>query len=473
MGNNSSRILFTRLPQAKVPALSVCRCGKILAALIAFTMIGWGQPVVSAVLNGASYSGNIAPGTWVSIFGTRLAASTATANSVPLNTMLGGVMVMFNGIAAPLSYVSPTQINAIVPFEIAVALTSPPPIVQVPVVVTTTGGASAPLSLTLSRNSPGIFTVNGQGTGAAIALDQNFNLISSVGTGPIVLYAAGLGPTDPPASSASGGGSSEPLNRVVDDVSVFIGDVQATLLFAGLAPGFPGIYQLNVVPNGPVTDRVYLRVNGWQSNIASLSIPAGSNAINVTGSVQGAYPPSANAVPYSTLLTAGQFNVDLVVAPDAKPFSVAATSDAGSAIFQIDPSAGTWQATLKVPTEAARYGDFSDSGWTIWNFLTCTTNGLCSSFPGNIIPLSDLLVQEVDAMVSIPLPNQMPVIPPDSFYFTAGDLSATGHFTYSITYGDFMQIPETGPATRNATFALYVDGKLIDSQLVPYQVLQP
>ena len=451
----------------------MCRCGKILTALIAFTMIGWGQPVVSAVLNGASYSGNIAPGTWVSVFGTRLAASTATANSVPLNTMLGGVMVTFNGIAAPLSYVSPTQINAIIPFEITVSLTSPPPIVSVPVVVTTATGASAPLNLILSRNSPGLFTVNGQGTGAVIALDQNFNPISSVGTDPIVLYAAGLGPTDPPASSASGGASSEPLNRVVDDVSVFIGDVQATVLFAGLAPGFPGTYQLNVVPNGPVTDRVYLRVNGWQSNIASLSIPAGSNAIDVTGSVQGAYPPSVSAVPYSTLLTAGKFNVDLVVAPDAKPFSVVATSDAGSAIFQIDPSAGTWQATFKVPTVAARYGDFSTSGWTIWDFSTCMTNGLCSPFPGNEIPPSDLLVQEVDAMVSIPLPNGLPIVPPDGFSYLAGNLSATGHFTYSIAYGDFMQISETGPVTRNATFALYVDGKLIDSQLAPYQVLQP
>jgi uncharacterized protein (TIGR03437 family) len=452
---------------------SLSRCGKILVAHIAAAAIGWGQPVVSAVLNGASYSGNVAPGTWVSIFGAHLSASTATANSVPLKTTLGGVMVTFNGIAAPLSYVSPNQINAIVPFETAVALTSPPPIVRVPVVVTNIAGASAPVSLTLSRNSPGFFTVNGQGTGAAIALDQNFNLISSVGTGPIVLYAAGLGPTDPPASSASGGASSEPLNRVVDDVSVFIGDVQATVLFAGLAPGFPGIYQLNVVPNGPVTDRVYLQVNGWQSNIASLSIPAGSNAINVTGSVLGAYPPSANRVPYSTLLAAGKFNLDLVVAPNAKPFSVVATSDAGNAIFQIDPSAGTWQATMKVPTLAARNGDFSASGWTIWDFSTCMTNGVCSPFPGNQIPLSDLLVQEAQALFLIPLPNELPLTPPDGFCYLAGNLSATGHFTYNVTYGDFMQITEAGPATRNATFALYVDGKLIDSQVVPYQVLQP
>jgi len=80
------------------------------------------------------------------------------------------------------------------------------------------------------------------------------------------------------------------------------------------------------------------------------------------------------------------------------------------------------------------------------------------------------MVLAVEAMNSIPLPDSLPV-PPDGFCYLAGKLSVTGHFTYSITYGDFMQIPEAGPATRNATFALYVDGKLIDSKVVPYQVL--
>src|SRR5580658_10075632 len=81
-----------------------------LAALAA-VVPSWGQPVVQAVLNGASYSGNIAPGTWVSIFGTELAPSTATASGVPLQTSLGGVSVTFNGMPAPLYYVSATQIN--------------------------------------------------------------------------------------------------------------------------------------------------------------------------------------------------------------------------------------------------------------------------------------------------------------------------------------------------------------------------
>jgi hypothetical protein len=121
--------------------------------------------------------------------------------------------------------------------------------------------------------------------------------------------------------------------------------------------------------------------------------------------------------------------VDLVVVPGAKPFSVAATSDAGNATFQIDPSAGTWQSTIKVPTLAARNGDFSDSGWTIWDFSTCMTNGVCSPFAGTIIPLSDLPTLEYQATVSIPLPNESPVVPPYGFCYLAGNLPATGHFT--------------------------------------------
>jgi uncharacterized protein (TIGR03437 family) len=250
------------------------------------------------VLNGASYSGNVAPGTWVSIFGTELAASVATATSIPLQTTLNAVSVSIGGIAAPLSYVSPTQINAVVPFEITIPPPSvtPEDVMSLPVVVTTPAGTSAPLTISLSRDSPGLFTLNGAGTGTVIALDANFNLLSAVGGGPIMLYADGLGPTNPPASSASGGASSEPLNQVVDNVSVFVGETQATVLFAGLAPGFPGIYQLNVIPNGPISDRVYLQVNGWQSNITSLPISPGSNATKVTGTIQGHYPPTSRPV---------------------------------------------------------------------------------------------------------------------------------------------------------------------------------
>ena len=91
-------------------------------------------PVVQGVLNGVSYSGNLAPGTWAAIFGSNLASATTSAASVPLPTELDGVSVTIGGIAAPLIFISPGQINAIVPFEVPLSLV-------VPVVVTTPTGS--------------------------------------------------------------------------------------------------------------------------------------------------------------------------------------------------------------------------------------------------------------------------------------------------------------------------------------------
>jgi len=91
------------------------------------------------------------------------------------------------------------------------------------------------------------------------------------------MYATGLGATNPAGSSSSGGASSPPLNLVQDPLTVYIGDTPATVGFAGLAPGFPGIYQLNVTPNGPLSDRIYLQSGGWQSNITSLATAPGGN----------------------------------------------------------------------------------------------------------------------------------------------------------------------------------------------------
>jgi uncharacterized protein (TIGR03437 family) len=145
-------------------------------------------------------------------------------------------------VQAPLSYVSPGQINFVVPFDAVLGAC-------VPVVVTTSDGASAPVSIALVRNAPAIFTQNSQGTGTAVALNASFQPIASVGGDVIILYGVGLGPTNPaPGPSTLGGASSEPLNRVADQVQVFIGEVPCQVQFAGLAPGFPGIYQLNVIP---------------------------------------------------------------------------------------------------------------------------------------------------------------------------------------------------------------------------------
>lgn len=442
----------------------------------------YAQPGVLGVTNGASYGANLAPGTWASIFGNQLAPVTAQADSVPLPNQLNGVSVTIGGLAAPLRFVSPTQINVVIPFELA----PPEAGSTMPVVVTTSAGKSTPFNVMLSRNSPGLFTQDASAAGNAWVFDSNFTPVTAVGTDPIILYAAGLGPTDPVASSGSGGASSEPLNRIQDNLSVFAGDRPADILFAGLAPGFPGIYQLNVVPHGPLTDRVYLKVNGWQSNIATVPLVAGSNVANVTVGIDGLYPSTVPAelgvtapLTSSVMLMAARFTTSFDILPNAKPFPVVATTEGGAVIIDIDPVQGAWHAISTVPIPAARAGDFSRSEFNpVLDFMTCGPTG-CTPFPASIVPLSRMDPTLVKAENLIPLPNVANAQSANGVYAANGVYSASGTFsgthfdTSSIAipaFGGFIQIPHAGPARRITRMSVYVDGKQAGFMDVPYSV---
>ena len=110
-----------------------------------------------------------ARGSIVSIFGNNFSSTTASANGLPLPTQLPGTgtQVLFGGIAAPLFFVSPTQINAQVPFEL-------PDGSSVDVVVRNENGASAPLQVTLLPQDSGIFYVLKWGGGRSVRLIQSF-----------------------------------------------------------------------------------------------------------------------------------------------------------------------------------------------------------------------------------------------------------------------------------------------------------
>ena len=425
--------------------------------------------VVQGMLNGISYSGNLAPGTFVAIFGSDLAFATKAAASEPLPTELDGVSVTIGGIAAPLSFISPGQINAIIPFEVPLS-----PVV--PVVVTTSAGASTPFNIYyLSKDSPALLTRNGSGTGAALAFDANFKPVTVATNSPIVLYAAGLGPTNPPGSSASGGSPTPPLNVVEDNLSVFVGDVPATIGFAGLAPGFPGVYQLNVTPNGPISDRVYLRVNGWQSNIASVPIAAGANVANVTGSISALYPVDYPMIFDSALLTAARFTASFDIVSGAKPFSVVATTDAGKAVININPTEGTWQAAFSAPTAQSRTGNFSAASWTILYFVgECVLpydDQPCGPISGNIIA-GPFDPNQVSAQEQLPLPTTVAADGVNGTFSQSGILPAGGHFDVAAVglpaaFGGWLQIA-IGSASTTTTYGLYVDGKLITSNVQTY-----
>ena len=368
--------------------------------------LAYAQPVVSSVLNAASYDAVVSPGCWVAIFGNNLAPTTAGASTAAqLPTTLGGVSVTVGGLPAAMLYVSSTQINALIPSEVAI-----PDNFVVPVVINAPGG-SVSYNIRLTRNAPGIFTRNGAGTGRALVFDSNFQPVDTVVAKQVVIfYATGLGPTSGDSGS------------VVDQVDVYIGERKAQVLFAGLAPGFPGIYQLNVIAPVPATDRLYLRLvhlrlEDWQSNIVDIGIKPGTNVSNVKGSIDALYPSSdpnfGLGLQASVMLHAGTFTAGFNIGPSAGPFDVAAVGDAGGAVISIDPtlsctnssglvSRGQYNASINTVTTEAAHGNFSIV--PLWDYVTC--NGAqCSPFPGSIMPLFKLDQFWVKATGMLPAPS--------------------------------------------------------------------
>src|SRR5258708_5456900 len=114
----------------------------------------------NGLVDGAGFGVKISGGGIGSVFGSNLTAgTTATAVSLPLPPSLGGTSVSMNGIQCPLFFVSSGQINLQVPWQLLSSASAT-------LTVTTAGGTSPPITVTLNSTSPGIFTVNSAGQGA-------------------------------------------------------------------------------------------------------------------------------------------------------------------------------------------------------------------------------------------------------------------------------------------------------------------
>jgi len=247
------------------------------ACLMASFSGAWAQSAPSinsgGIVNAASYTSPVAPGSIVAVYGDFLLGAPAGASSVPLPTSLGGLSLAFGpyGIEAPLFYASNGQVNLQLPW----GLTGP-----VTLTATINGQVSALQTVNLAQVAPGIFTVNSQGTGAGAILDSNYNLIGATnpagaGATDILIYCTGLGPvSNTPANGAAA--SATQLSTVATMPTVTIGGVNAPVLWAGLAPGTVGEYQVNaMVPaNAPIGDAVQLIVyeNGVPSNTVTINV---------------------------------------------------------------------------------------------------------------------------------------------------------------------------------------------------------
>jgi uncharacterized protein (TIGR03437 family) len=253
-----------------------------ITILLGIATIAHGQtPVIAqgGVLNGASFDKTgqpVAPGSLISIFGSDLAAATASANSVPLSTTLSSVMVTFNGVAAPLKDVvhgSGDQINAQVPWEVLPASANT---ATAQVIVVRNGVSSAPLPVSIGLAAPGIFTFPG-GLGQAVAYGNSDGAIAAPATAglpfpshpakindptTLVILATGLGAVDPPAKTGNNVNDGV-LHRTVITPTVTVGGVAAQVVFSGMTPQFVGVYQLNIViaAGTPTGNAVPLRIS--------------------------------------------------------------------------------------------------------------------------------------------------------------------------------------------------------------------
>lgn len=225
-------------------------------------------PLISAVVNSASYSANtvVAPGEVVSIFGSSL--SDPGANEPPQGgifpTELNGAQALVGGLAMPLRFAAPSQLTGQVPFEVSSNST-------LQLSVTLDGNMlSVPMNVVVVAADPAVYTQDGSGTGPGRIADATGNLLTESNPpsegDTVVIYANGLGALKPPDGI---------LYRTANDVVVTIGGMNAATPFAGLAPGYTDLYQVNaVVPCFSDSDvSVTLTVAGRTSPPVKLSRP--------------------------------------------------------------------------------------------------------------------------------------------------------------------------------------------------------
>ena len=248
-------------------------------------------PVVFSVANAASYvDDGCSPGAAATILGTGFAqlGSQAAASTSPLPTNVDGVRVRINGQYVPVYYASEGQVN----FQCPVL--SPGNTVQLTIEGST--GVSKTVSSTMHFATPGIFAIDGSGKGQGAILIANTNQLAMTPTNGIPsrpakpgdyisIYATGLGPVNVnvPAGSPA---PAKPLANAQAQVDVKIDGSPGKVAFAGLAPGFIGLYQVNAeIPASaaagdaiPVQIAVHLPDGSIaESNIVTIAVAPPSN----------------------------------------------------------------------------------------------------------------------------------------------------------------------------------------------------
>jgi uncharacterized protein (TIGR03437 family) len=209
-------------------------------------------PKISSIVNAADGTKPVAPGGLISIYGQQMSPVNLATKEIPLPTALGESCLTVNGIPVPMLFVSSTQINGQLPFNVDGNAT---------MTLRTPGGVSDNFNFTIFSAAPSIFRSGtaGPDTGLATIVRTDNNQFVTP-TNPIhpndslVIYATGLGRTLP-AVDAGLPSPADPLGAAIIPPVVTLAGVPLNVVFAGLVPGEVGVYQINVtvplrVPQG-------------------------------------------------------------------------------------------------------------------------------------------------------------------------------------------------------------------------------
>ena len=233
------------------------------------------QYTAQGIVNAATQLGGaLAPNTIATLYGTNLAfdiRAVASSDIVRgmMPTSLDGVGVWINSIPCSLFYVSPTQINFLVPYQLTAG--------KVSLVVARDSQAGPTVSIQLNSTAPGLFLWNGNN---AVAGHLNGTTLSDTSPATpgeiIVLYVAGLGRTSPDTTGGPLATSAFPI-YYRSQLQILLNDVPcppSDILYAGLAPGFAGLYQINLQLPDDVGANPQIQVSiGPQISPAFIQLP--------------------------------------------------------------------------------------------------------------------------------------------------------------------------------------------------------
>ncbi len=207
-----------------------------------------------------NYTPALASGSLATIFGQNLAVRPSSSPGFPLATRLGGVTVTADGQPVPLPFMSPSQINVQIPYEVSG---------QVNLQISTANG-TASVTIPVVPLAPSILAITVQN---AYCTPSNPALQS----GNVTVYATGLGAAASPVAT----GQAAPLvaNPMAVPVQVWLGNTNLQPSYAGVAPGFAGLSQINFAVPAGLPDGVYpLRIGAGSASSQPQNLVVGAAA---------------------------------------------------------------------------------------------------------------------------------------------------------------------------------------------------